>query len=132
MWGGVIVNEVIYYGKKYGSDKDAFLDNADIFVFPTYYPNECFPLVLLEAMQHWVPCITTREGGIPSIIEDGKNGLLVERKNADDLANKIAWMIDHSAGRQTMRAKGLRMFTKEFTLSNFESRMKAVLSEALS
>lgn len=131
MWGGVIVNEVIYYGKKYGSDKDAFLDNSDIFVFPTYYPNECFPLVLLEAMQHWVPCITTREGGIPSIIEDGKNGLLVERKNADDLANKIAWMIDHPTIRDGMGHTGWQHYKKDFTLFAFERRFANILEKTL-
>ena len=39
----------ICHGAKYDNEKDAFLQKADIFVFPTYYDNECFPLVLLEA-----------------------------------------------------------------------------------
>ena len=60
------------YGAKYNDEKDTFLQKADVFVFPTYYNNECFPLVLLEAMEQGIPCISTNEGGIPAIIEDGK------------------------------------------------------------
>ena len=46
--GGV----VHYKGCIYGEDKSQELKNADLFVFPTYYSNECFPIVLLEAMAH--------------------------------------------------------------------------------
>lgn len=53
---------VVYHGKKYGKDKEAFLNGADIFVFPTFYHNECFPLVLLEAMEHgWL--VSRRQKG---------------------------------------------------------------------
>lgn len=60
------------YGAKYNNEKDTFLQKSDVFVFPTYYNNECFPLVLLEAMGQGIPCISTNEGGIPAIIDNGK------------------------------------------------------------
>lgn len=47
-------------------------------MFPTYYHNECFPLVLLEAMQHGLPCISTNEGAISDIVDDGVTGYIVE------------------------------------------------------
>ena len=72
----------IYLGKKYGEEKNEEYAKSDIFVFPTFYPNECFPLVLLEAMQQGLPCISTNEGGIASIIDDGKTGFLVEKQKA--------------------------------------------------
>ena len=118
---------VFYWGKKYGQDKDAFLRNADIFVFPTYYPNECFPLVLLEAMQQGLPCISTPEGAISSIIEDGKTGLLVKRQDANDLSKKIAWMIEHITERKIMGRNGLERYRGLFTIEKFESGMNSIL-----
>lgn len=96
-------------------------------MFPTYYPNECFPLVLLEAMQQGLPCISTPEGAISSIIEDGKTGLLVKRQDANDLSKKIAWMIEHITERKIMGRNGSERYRGLFTIEKFESGMNSIL-----
>ena len=114
---------VVYHGRKYGKDKEAFLNGADIFVFPTFYHNECFPLVLLEAMEHGVACISTTEGGIPGIIDDGKTGFLVPKHNVTVLADKIQLLLNDPVLRSNMGKAGREKFEKEFTLEVFEKRM---------
>lgn len=118
---------VVYDGRKYGADKEPFFRTADIFVFPTFYHNECFPLVLLEAMQHGVPCISTTEGGVPGIIDDGKTGFVVEKKNPTLLAEKIGLLLKDIPLRKEMGAAGRTKFEREFTLCKFEERMCEVL-----
>lgn len=120
---------VLYHGRKYGKDKEAFLNGADIFVFPTFYHNECFPLVLLEAMQHHLPCVSTTEGGIPGIIDDGKTGFLVPKHDAENLAEKIQVLLTDAELRQRMGKAGREKFEKEFTLEEFEKRMAEILSD---
>lgn len=120
---------VVYHGRKYGNDKEAFLNAADMFVFPTFYHNECFPLVLLEAMEHGVACISTTEGGIPGIIDDGKTGFLVPKHDAETLAEKIQTLLSDAALRQRMGEAGREKFEKEFTLEVFEKRMAEILRE---
>lgn len=120
---------VVYHGRKYGNDKEAFLNAADMFVFPTFYPNECFPLVLLEAMQHHLPCVSTTEGGIPGIIDEGKTGFLVPKHDAETLAEKIQTLLSDAALRQRMGEAGREKFEKEFTLEVFEKRMAEILRE---
>ena len=83
-------NIIRLLGPKFGAQKSAILQHADIFVFPTYYPNECFPLVLLEAMQQHLPIISTHEGGIPEMVMQGRNGMLVEASDKTALAKNIA------------------------------------------
>lgn len=122
---------VVYHGRKYGKDKEAFLNAADIFVFPTFYHNECFPLVLLEAMEHGVACISTTEGGIPGIIDEGKTGFLVPKYNAAILANKIETLLTDSALRQRMGSAGREKFEREFTLEVFEKRIVEILNHCL-
>ena len=118
---------VVYHGKKYGKDKEAFLNGADVFVFPTFYHNECFPLVLLEAMEHGVACISTTEGGIPGIIDDGKTGFLVPKHDVAVLADKMQLLLNDSVLRSNMGKAGREKFEKEFTLEVFEKRMTWIL-----
>lgn len=120
---------VVYHGRKYGNDKEAFLNAADMFVFPTFYHNECFPLVLLEAMQHHLPCVSTTERGIPGIIDDGKTGFLVPKHDAETLAEKIQTLLSDADLRQRMGEAGREKFEKEFTLEVFEKRMAEILRE---
>lgn len=121
---------VLYLGKKYGEEKNEEYDNADVFVFPTYYYNECFPLVLLEAMEHAVPCISTREGGVSAIIDDGVNGFMVEKREANALADRIEFLLTHPEERPRMGIAGYQKFKNEFTLPKFETRMKQILERA--
>ena len=122
---------VVYHGRKYGKDKEAFLNAADIFVFPTFYHNECFPLVLLEAMEHGVACISTTEGGIPGIIDDGKTGFLVPKHDAVALADKIEMFIRDTDLRYKMGEAGREKFEREFTLEVFEKRIVEILNHCL-
>ena len=120
----------LFLGKRYGEEKNEEYDNADIFVFPTYYYNECFPLVLLEAMEHAVPCISTREGGVSAIIDDGVNGFMVEKRDANVLADRIEFLLTHPEERTHMGIAGYQKFKNEFTLSKLETRMKQILERA--
>ena len=119
----------VYHGKRYGEEKEAFFQRADIFCFPTFYHNECFPLVLLEAMQHGLPCISTNEGAISCIIDDGVTGLVVERHHTEQLAEKLEWLLTHPQDCDRMGAAGRVKFEREFTLERFEQRFTEVLRE---
>lgn len=96
-------------------------------LFPTFYYNECFPLVLLEAMEHGLPCISTTEGGIPGIVDDGKTGFLVPKHDVAVLADKILLLLNDSVLHSNMGKVGREKFEKEFTLEVFEKRMTWIL-----
>ena len=121
--GGIVE----YLGKRYGEEKEAEYADTDLFVFPTFYSKECFPIVLLEAMQHGLPCISTREGGITDIVEDGVTGLLAKRRDADDLADKMATLINNATLRKKMGEEGRKKYEKLYTLQSFEQSMIGIL-----
>lgn len=120
----------VYDGKKYGKDKDKYFNNADVFVFPTYYSNETFGLVNLEAMEHKVPVISTNEGGIPDVVKEGQNGLVAEKKNSVSLADCIAELLDDKQLREKMGEDGFKKFKEHFTLQAFETKFKDCISDA--
>lgn len=59
----------------------------DLFIFPTH--REGFPNVLLEAMEAGLPIVATSVGGIPDMIEHGKQGLLVQPHSAAQVEHAI-------------------------------------------
>lgn len=120
-----------YHGKKFGTEKTAEFANTDIFVFPTYYSNETFGLVNLEAMQHSKPVISTYEGGVPDVIEDSVTGFLVRQRDVQELAEKLTILIADKALRISMGKAGREKYEKEFTLDIFEKRLTQILLEVI-
>lgn len=119
-------NEITAHGAKYGTEKNVFWEQADVFVLPTH--NECLPLVLMEAMEQNLACISTREGGISAIIEEGKTGYVIDKQQPLVLADKIAYLIDHPTLCQAMGEAGRKKFKEEFTLERFENRISIIIN----
>ncbi len=72
---------------------------------------DSFGIVLLEAWSHGVPVVAARAGGIPGVVDDGANGLLVPFADVDGLANAVERLITDEvfaerigeAGREKIR-----------------------------
>lgn len=122
------LEETVHYaGRKYDAEKNTAFSKAAIFILPTYYHNECFPLTLLEAMQFALPVVSTFEGGIPDIVEEGVTGFLVPQNNAQALADKLEILINNAELRIQMGAAGRAKYEKEFTLGQFENNIVRIL-----
>jgi glycosyltransferase involved in cell wall biosynthesis len=81
------------------SDVGSLLAAADAFCLPSRH--EGLPISLLEAMQAGLPCVATRVGGIPGLVDDGVDALLVEPADADGLAEALARVLsDHELAVQ--------------------------------
>tara|TARA_B100000809_G_scaffold225176_1_gene235954 strand:- start:8821 stop:9918 length:1098 start_codon:yes stop_codon:yes gene_type:complete len=120
-------SEVSYVGKKYGKDKYIYMLESDIFVFPTYYSNETFGLVNLEAMQARLPVVSTDEGGIPDVVVDGVTGFIIPKRNPIALAEKLEMLIQNPKLRLEMGEAGYKKYKKEFTLEVFEQKLSNIL-----
>lgn len=81
--------EITYHGQVIGSDKEALLKKAHVFLLPTYYPWEGQPLSIIEALAYATPIISCEHKGIPEMIDEGVNGHLVLPKDPNDIADKI-------------------------------------------
>lgn len=125
------LNRLVFYrGRKYGNEKEEFFKKADIFVFPSM--EDCFPLVLLEAMASKIPIVTTTEGAIPDEVKDGENGLIAQKNNAESLATCISKLIDAPELRKKMGQSGRKRLELMFSEEIFEKRMKDILWTSIS
>jgi glycosyltransferase involved in cell wall biosynthesis len=74
-------NKIKYHGVVSGNKKYELLNEANIFCLPTYYPVEGQPISILEAMGMGNAIVTTNQGGIKDIVENGKNGIICNKKD---------------------------------------------------
>jgi len=86
-----IGHRVIFMGEVAPSDIPSFLSKCAVFVLPSR--SEGFGIAVLEAAFHKKPIVCTRVGGIPEIIANGVNGLLVEPDNPSDMAGQILCLL---------------------------------------
>jgi glycosyltransferase involved in cell wall biosynthesis len=84
------------------SDIAEILKASNIFVFPSRSDGQ--GLALVEAMASGLPCLAAATGGIPDVITDGVNGVLFERENVVDLAEKLSRLVEDEQVRLRLSA----------------------------
>lgn len=106
----------------------AVLTHADILVLPSIY--EELGSVLIEAMQVGLPIVASRTGGIPEVITDGENGLLVPPGDAAALASAIDRVLTEPGLSQRLRQRAKKR-ARDYDWSVLAVRIHEVYKEVL-
>jgi len=85
-------------GRVPGRDVLRYLRSMDVFAFTSLHDG-C-PNTVLEAMLAGIPIVATRAGAVPELIEDGKQGLLVQPGSATELCEAMLRILDTNADKQ--------------------------------
>lgn len=93
--------------------------------------KEAFGLVLLEAMACGVPCIGTNIGGIPEIIESGKNGYLVELGDVEDAASQAIGILTDAKQHKALSNGSLETVKQHFHSLKILEQYEAVYERLL-
>jgi glycosyltransferase involved in cell wall biosynthesis len=91
------------------------LDRCDIFVLPSV--SEGLPVALLEAMSWGRAIVATKVGGVPEVLSDGVDGVLVEPRRPEELAGEVASLVADESRRARLgdaaRARAERLNADE-------------------
>ena len=96
------------------SDTYQFMQSFDIFALPSL--SEGLSSAILEAMACSLPIVATNVGGIPELVKNGENGLLVSPANPAELAQAIQHLAEHPAEAERMGRNGRERMERQFTL----------------
>ena len=97
-------DRVVLAGWVSGDAKEELVKSSSIYVLPSY--NEGLPMSVLEAMAAGLAVVTTKVGGIPELMTDGVDGLLVDAGDRDALAKALAKLLDDTALRARLAQAG--------------------------
>jgi len=123
-----LTHKIKFSGKLNGSQVHEVLSAADVFCFPTY-SSEGFPKVVIEAMAHGIPVISTPVSVIPHLVNDAQKpaGLLVEKRNVDDLVSKILFYYENPMVHK-MHADNAKSIASVYTLEKWVDAIDEILN----
>ncbi len=119
-----------YMGWVTGEAKENALNECGVVVLPSYF--EGFGLIIIEAMSHGCIAIGSAVGGIPEIISDGTDGILVNPKDADDLARKMAGIINDPDRINMIKQNAYKKVSEYYSMDVVISGLMSVYNELVS
>ena len=123
-------NNIEFIGRVLGDEKEKFLVDTDIFVFPSWHEGQ--GIVNIEAMAAGCPVISTKNvGAIPETVIDGKTGILVEKKNLQAIARAIIKLIENPELRIKMGIAGRKRYEQYYTQEKNIENMIRVFEHTL-
>jgi glycosyltransferase involved in cell wall biosynthesis len=103
--------------------------SADIFAFPTHVEDQSY--AVMEAMSYGLPCIASNVGGVPSLIRDGQNGLLINPKDVPSLKAALENLVRDPELRRRLGMAARRTIADEFSWANRAAEMKRLYDAVL-
>ena len=101
---------------------------CDVFVLPSHM--EGFGLTLLEAMAAAKPVVASNVGGIPELVKDGVNGILVNSSNPKELATALTFLLDNPKVARNIGSRNREYVAKNFSWEK-TAKMTSVLYERI-
>ena len=123
------IHEITYLGAQEQTNIIKWYQKAAVFVLPSFI--EAVGVVNLEALACETPAIATNIGGIPEVIQHGKNGLLVPPNNAIKLAEAIQYLLDNEDVRVRFGREGRKSVVENFSYGVICKKLCKIYEEML-
>lgn len=123
-----LMNVIKFHGWVTGNEKNELLNSSDVFILPSY--KEGVPISILEAMSYGLGVISTNVGGVPSIVLDYKNGILIEPGNKKMIKKSIDFFIENPKKAREYGVYG-RKVVEGYYPGNIKKELKRIYKEIL-
>lgn len=125
------IDNVKYMGPLYGKKKFLELSKSDVFVLPTSYTNENFPVSILESMSSSVPVIAPKIGGIPNIVDHNKNGFLIGTNISKNYSKYMEIYIRKKKIHKKHKINAKKKWQKNFSFQIFENKLIKIFERVI-
>lgn len=122
-----LADTVRYHGFVGPAAKDGLLAGAHVLVLPTRYPGEGQPISIIEALGRGIPVVSTWHAAIPEMVEDGRNGILLNEPTGERIADAIEAVASDAERYMQMSVSALEIFEARFTKDRYVDDLIAVI-----
>lgn len=119
-----ISDTVKFTGYIVGKEKENFFKKASIYCMTSY--EEGFPMVVLEAWTYGICVVTTPVGGLPDVLEDGKNAYIFDFGDWHQLADKLVLLMSNYEKRHEMASYSRRFVYEHFSLEKTNNTIEQI------
>ncbi|MGD9625338.1 MAG: glycosyltransferase family 4 protein [Arcobacter sp.] len=121
-------DRIKYIGKVFGERKVRLLQKSDIFVLPSYYKSEAFPISIIEAMACMNAIVTTNYKYLPEVIFS-ENGVIVEPKSVNSLVDGIKNLIIDKKKLKQIQIYNHQVAKKKYSLEQYIDNLNKIVME---
>lgn len=119
-----LAGSVTFTGYITGKQKENYFRKASIYCMCSY--EEGFPMVVLEAWAYGMSLVTTPVGGLPDVLEPGKNALIFPFGDSESLARDLEQLISSEERRREMAGYSRRFVYSHFSMEQVNSQWEKV------
>jgi len=110
-------------------EKFNLLNQSKVYILPSYF--EALPMSILEAMSAGIGIIATKVGGIPEIVIQDKNGLLIENAANNTIYKSIIYLLNNPSNLVRLGDNAKDSFSKNFDINTIVAQLKKIYSDVL-
>lgn len=118
--------KIAYLGKTYGIEKVKLLQSSDIFVLPSYYKSEAFPISIIEAMACGNAIVTTNYKYLPNVLSK-QNGVFIKPKCVDSLVDGIESLIIDKERLREIQVHNKKEAREKYSLDRYITSLKRIV-----
>ena len=125
-----IADACVFPGWVMGRSRESLFNTNAIYCLPS--KREALPMGLLEAMSRGLAVVATRQGGIPSVVENGSSGRLFEVGNYDELAEILCDLMGSVAMKRSLGKAGRARIQKSFGMQAYVEKLAYIYEKLAS
>lgn len=125
-----ITPQVEWLGWVSGDEKERTFQESSVYCLAS--EGEGFPMGVLDSWAYGIPCVVTPVGGIPDIVEDGKNGLIFPVGDSDTLAKQLDRILSDANLRKSIVHESDKWVNGEFSISEVTRQIEVIYNDIFS
>lgn len=126
-----IEDKTIFTGRVSNEDLPKYYAASDLTILPSITMGEAFGMVLIEAMATGKPVIASNLPGIRTVVDDGKNGYLIEPKDVEMLASRLQYLLENDDICRVFGTHGRKKVEEKYSWVQIGAKLEQIYSEVV-